>query len=84
MQPYLIASFGHVIYLIGSFELVMVQPSFPPYLRHWNSSASRPRGIFAIVVSCAKIIKLLWFIFMLYYSDNIAIKTIIDPFVLLR
>ena len=74
MQPYLIASFGHVIYLIGSFELVMVKPSFPPYLRHWNSSASRPRGIFAIVVSSAKNIKLLWLIFMLYYSDNIAIK----------
>ena len=74
VQPYLIASFGHVIYLIGSFELVMVQPSFPQYLRHWNSSASRPRGIFPIVVSSAKSIKLLWLIFILYYSDNIAIK----------
>ena len=84
MQPYLIASFGHVIYLIGSFELVMVQPSFPPYLRHWNSSASRPRGIFPIVVSSAENIKLLWLIFILHYSVNIAIKTSIDPFVLLK
>ena len=84
MQPYLFASFGHVIYLIGSFELVTVQPSFPPYLRHWNSSASRPRGIFPIVVSSAKNIKLFGLIFIRYYSDNIAIKTIIDPFVLLR
>ena len=57
MQPYLNASFGHVIYLIGLFELVMVQPSFPQYLRHWNSSVSRPRGIFPIVVSSAENIK---------------------------
>ena len=74
VQPYLIASFGHVIYLIGPFELVMVQPSFPPYLRHWNSSASGPRGIFPIVVSSEENIKLLWPIFILYYSDNITIE----------
>ena len=74
MQPYLIASLDHVIFSIGSFELVWVQPSFPLPLRHWNSSASRSCAIFSDNVSSKENIKLLWLIFMFYYSDIIAIK----------
>ena len=85
---------------IGSFELVWVQPSFPPPLRHWNSSASLDSSnrstillviltlyvvfervycvltmcYFSVNVSSKENIKILWLIFMFYYSDIIAIK----------
>ena len=73
MQPYLIASLDHVIGSIGSFELVLVQPSFPPSLRHWNSSAF-DHVLFSDIVSSKENIKILLLIFMFYYSDIIVIK----------
>ena len=74
MQPYLIASLDHVICSIGSFELVWVQPSFPPPLRHWNSSVCvLTMCYFSDNVSSKENIKILWLIFMFYYSDIIVV-----------
>ena len=57
MQPYLIASLDHAICSIGSFELVCVQQSFPPPLRHWNSSVTLSCAIFPIMHQVKKISK---------------------------
>ena len=63
MQPYLIASSDHVIYSIGSFELVWVQPSFLPPLRHWNLLVLT-MCYFSDNVSSKENIKILWLLFI--------------------
>ena len=73
MQPYLIASLDHVICSIGSFELVI--PTVVP-------AAITSLELFCVLNMCyffdsvfsKENIKILWLIFMFYYSDIIAIK----------
>ena len=70
MQPYLIASLDHEICSIGSFGPIVV----PVAITSLELFCVLTMCYFSDNVSSKKNIKILWLIFMLYYSDIIAIK----------
>ena len=75
MQPYLIASLDQVICSIGSFELDSLGPTVVP-------AAITSLELFCVLTMCyfsdnvssKENIKILWLMFMFYYSDIIAKK----------